>query len=100
MVNLRIMSVSKVPHLKLPELLSGAAIPEEARKGTRRALFEETGDYIDTPVYQREALLQGNVMEGPAIIEQFDSTTVVLPGQRAEVHRFGTIMITVDGAGS
>ena len=35
-------------------------------------------------------------IDGPAIIDQLDSTTVLLPRQRAEVVRFGTIVITVE----
>lgn len=96
LVNLRIVSVSKVPHLELPDLEAGPASPEAARAGSRRARFTEFDDYIDTPVYRRERLRKGNVIEGPAIVEQLDSTTVLLPRQRAEVVRFGTLIITVE----
>ena len=95
-VNLRVVSVSKVPHLELPDIATGGPSAEAARTGARRALFEEFREYIDTPVYRRDLLKQGNVIEGPAIIEQLDSTTVLLPRQRAEVVRFGTIVITVE----
>jgi N-methylhydantoinase A/oxoprolinase/acetone carboxylase beta subunit len=95
-VNLRVVSISKVPHLELPDLQEGSASAEAARVGARRARFVEFDDYIDAPVYRREKLRKGNVIEGPAIIEQLDSTTVLLPRQRAEVVRFGTIIITVE----
>jgi N-methylhydantoinase A len=95
-VNLRVVSVSKVPHLDLPDIEAGGRSPEAARTGSRSALFEEYAEYVDTPVYRRDLLRQGNVIEGPAIIDQLDSTTVVLPRQRAEVVRFGTIVITVE----
>jgi N-methylhydantoinase A/oxoprolinase/acetone carboxylase beta subunit len=54
---------------------------------------------VDTPVYARDKLLAGNVIQGPAIVEQLDSTTVILPRQRAEVDTFGTLIIAVEAAG-
>lgn len=91
-VNLRIMAVIAVPHLSLADLPVGGASPAAALKGSRRALFE--AEYVDTPVYDRSRLLMGNVIEGSAIIEQFDSTTVVLPGQQAGVGRLGVVVVT------
>jgi N-methylhydantoinase A len=95
-VNLRLVSVSAVPHLTLPDVPEGDGSTVAARVGTRRARFEEFDDYIDTPVYLRERLRRGDTVEGPAIIEQLDSTTVLLPRQKAEVVRFGTLIITVE----
>ncbi len=95
-VNLRVVSVSSVPHLALPDIEEGGTSPQAAQTGSRMALFEETGAYVDTPLYDRALLKQGNVIQGPAIIDQLDSTTVLLPRQRAEVVRFGTIVITVE----
>jgi N-methylhydantoinase A len=44
-------------------------------------------------VWQRDRLLPGNRIAGPAIVEQLDATTVVLPGQVARVGRFGELRI-------
>ena len=49
-----------------------------------------------TQFYAREALKAGNRIEGPAVINQYDSTTVVPPGLTAEIDRFGNIVIWVD----
>jgi N-methylhydantoinase A len=95
-VNVRVMSISRVPMLHLPELPADGPSPDGALMGHRRALFEEAGGYVDTPVYRREALRAGNVIDGPAIVEQVDSTTVILPRQRAEVDRFGLLTIAVE----
>src|SRR5206468_3223882 len=46
-----------------------------------------------TPFYDRDRLRAGNRIEGPAIIEQYDSTTVVPPGLVAEIDRFGNILV-------
>ena len=95
LVNVRLMSVSSVPRLELPEWPAGDASPAPALAGTRRALFAGAADYAETPVYRRDKLRVGNLIQGPAIVEQLDSTTVIMPGQRAEVKRFGALLITV-----
>src|SRR5262249_55086900 len=92
-VNVRVVSVSEVPKLRERELPAGGTAPDAALAGHRRALFEEHGEYVDTPIYRREKLRAGNVVEGPAIVEQLDSTTVILPRHRAEGDRYGTLTI-------
>ena len=47
-----------------------------------------------TTVYDRAKLVPGNRVDGPAIVTEFDSTTVVLPGYVAEVDRYSNILIT------
>jgi N-methylhydantoinase A len=77
-----------------------AAVPArgtlaEAREGSRQVWFD--GARHDTPIYRRERLAAGLQFEGPAIVEQLDSTTVVEPGDRVEVDRDGNLIITVRG---
>jgi len=45
------------------------------------------------PTWRRERLLAGHEIDGPAIVDQLDSTTVILAGQRATVDPFGTLVI-------
>lgn len=56
----------------------------EARKGVRKAYFPgssgTSGGYADTPVYDRYALVPGSAVEGPALVEERESTLVVPPG--------------------
>jgi len=49
--------------------------------------------FVKTAVYDRSDFKSGAIIEGPAIVEQLDSTTVIFPGQRAEVDDFGNIII-------
>ena len=63
-----------------------------ARRGTRRAFF---GKHIATPTFARDALRAGNMIAGPALIEEHASTTVVLPGDRMQVDAFGNLVIEV-----
>ena len=48
---------------------------------------------MTTPVYRRERLLAGHRLEGPAIVEQMDSTTVILPGQHGTIDAHANIII-------
>ena len=47
--------------------------------------WPEAGDFVATPIYARDALRTGNCFAGPAIVEQMDATTLVLPGMTARV---------------
>ena len=49
----------------------------------------------DTPFYRRDALLASNVLVGPVIVEQLDSTTVIPPGATATVLADGAIIIDI-----
>ena len=51
------------------------------------------GEFIRSPVYDRDQLRAGNIVEGPAIIEQMDSTTLVLPGQVCGVDTHSNLLI-------
>ncbi len=51
------------------------------------------GEWAETPIYDRNGLRAGNVVGGPAIVQQDDTTTVIEPGYRGAVDRFGNIMI-------
>ena len=75
------------------EIAAGGPDPGPARKGTRKVYFEEAGGYVDCDTYERSRLAAGNVIAGPAIVEQMDTTTVLPPGETARVDRFGTLIV-------
>ena len=56
--------------------------------------FEQRGWQM-TPVYQRAALLAGNLIKGPALIEEHASTTVLQPGDTLRVEQYGNLDIAV-----
>jgi N-methylhydantoinase A len=93
-VNVRVMSVAEVAKLDLPELPKGERDPKPVAR--RKVLFDEKDGYLDTPIYDRARLGAGAFINGPAIIEQLDSTTVILPGQKSEIERYGNIIIEVN----
>jgi N-methylhydantoinase A len=92
-VNLRISAISEVPKIKPQKKESKGEDPRAALKGVRHVFFREFRDFKETGLYQRALLDSGNVIEGPAIIESFDTTVVVLPSHRAEVDEYGNIII-------
>ena len=58
----------------------------------RRKMFDEAEGWVEAPVYERTALPVGFEIPGPAIIEQLDSTTLLVPGSSARVdERFNLI---------
>ncbi len=91
--NLNIISYGLTQPPNLPLIPSGEESAEEAYKGARLVWFPETKGFVDTPIYYRERLLEGNFIPGPAIIESFGSTTVVFPKQEARVDRFGNLLL-------
>lgn len=62
---------------------------------SRPVYFETVNRWWECPVYWRDALEAGSAIEGPAIVEQTDSTTVLYPGDRALVDRHGNILINI-----
>jgi N-methylhydantoinase A len=72
--------------------------PEGARAPARRqAYFPETDGFTDVEVLDRAGLRIGEKIEGPALIEEADSTTIILPGDRAAISPRGHLVINIGG---
>ncbi|MDD3920794.1 MAG: hydantoinase/oxoprolinase family protein [Eubacteriales bacterium] len=95
-VNCRVAALGKVSTIKLSEQQQPEKDAAAAIIDTRDVYFEETQDYVATHIYNRNLLRYGNLLCGPAIIEQMDATIVVPPGHRAEVDSNLSIMIIHD----
>ena len=74
-----------------------ASVPTPALE-KRDVYFAQLGGYIPCPIYDRVKLGPGTQINGPAIVEQMDSTTVVLPGQSVHVRPFGEMVMTIEAA--
>jgi N-methylhydantoinase A len=90
-VNLRVTGIGPVERPKLRELPPGDGRAERARTGTRSVVFD--GAARDCPILDRARLAPGDVVTGPAVVEEYGATTVVFPGQRLEVDRFANLII-------
>jgi N-methylhydantoinase A/oxoprolinase/acetone carboxylase beta subunit len=95
-VHLRSYAIGLMPSVPFTPIAEGGPEPpDEAVVDRRPVVFSAagaTGEH-ETPFYDRERLLAGNVLRGPAIVEQLDSTTVIPPGMDARVLPDGAIVI-------
>jgi N-methylhydantoinase A len=78
-------------------VVRGRRAPDKAAFTGKRSVYL-AGKYRPTPTYARAALAAGNRIEGPALIEEHASTTVLLPGDALEVDAYGHLVIKVGGA--
>ena len=94
MVTLRVIATVAVETLTLPKLAHGGRRnPAEAEMYRRRTVFDD-GKALETPRYNRDRLLAGDSIEGPALIIQHNSTTMVPPRYTAAVLPYGDMLIT------
>jgi N-methylhydantoinase A len=98
MVNLRAVGVGKVPAPPVREEGVAESADPSAAFVEEHKIYRE-GEWIPAKIYDRDKLKTGNKVAGPAVITEFDSTTVVLPGYTAEIDRFHNILINPDGSG-
>ena len=100
MPNIRVRAIGLMPELKTAEVPFGDESPAAALRRTGEAWFQVDGKLqpLPTGYYDRAALKAGNKLVGPAIVNQYDSTTVILPGLTALVDRFGNLIIETGAA--
>ena len=94
MLTLRIAAVGSMLR-PTARRLEPSRTSEKALRGHRPVYYEESKDYLKTPIFERTVLGAGLSLEGPAVIEEMDSTTIIRPGQTAEVDDFGNIVISL-----
>jgi N-methylhydantoinase A len=82
-VNLRAVGYGAVPKPELPVGEAASADASGAVVEEQQVVFD--GQRVPTKIYDRSKLQPGAMFEGPAIVTEFDSTTVVLPGYTAQV---------------
>ncbi|MDA0822356.1 MAG: hydantoinase/oxoprolinase family protein [Proteobacteria bacterium] len=88
---LNLTAIGVTPKAEFARHAPGGAMP--APRSTRSVTFDE--GIQETPIFWREDLPAGVAFAGPAVVEQFDATTLVPPGARAEVDAWLNIVITV-----
>jgi N-methylhydantoinase A len=91
-VSYRVRGVGLVPPVEMPTFKPTGATLRDALRETRRVRMD--GKDIDCPVYQREKLDVGLTLTGPAILDQFDCTTVIYAGQTARVDDYKNLIVT------
>ncbi len=93
--NVRLKAIGKIKEIPLTEIKGSRDIPAAAIKPKRKVYLE--GEFVEAQIYERDRLLWGNTITGPAIVEEPFHTTVVMPGQRLEVDKLGNLVIHTGG---
>ena len=92
LVNIRVAGVGLMPDV--PGVRpSGDATVSRPHFSRRDKVCFGRDNWIDTPFYERDGLGPGSAITGPAIVLQYDSTTVIHPGQSATVDGWGNLVV-------
>jgi N-methylhydantoinase A len=90
---INLQAVGETRKAELPSHERDGDRPEAG--GTRDVRFAGQGEPVETPVYERSALPAGARFEGPALVDQLDSTVLVPPGVRCEVDEWLNIRMEI-----
>jgi N-methylhydantoinase A len=93
-VSYRVRGVGLVPPVEMPRFEPTGATLKDALRETRKVRFD--GKLVECPIYQREKLDVGLSFSGPAVLDQFDCTTVIVPGQTVRVDEWKNLIVTQD----
>ena len=92
--NLRVIAMGIVPKPEIKEVKRGGNL-KDAMKKPRKVWFRDVG-FIESNIYERNLLPIGATFDGPAIVEQPDTTTVIPPQSHCKVDTYGNIIINVE----
>ena len=96
-ISLRLAAFIRVPKPVFPKIRTGEATPPpESRHGSRVVLWED-GSSSDCPIFDREGLLSGNVIHGPAIVQENASVIPIGEGETTRVDDYGHLHISMRG---
>ena len=90
-INLRAIVQGRETLANAGRIAEGSADADKAKLAEERIFAD--GEWCEAGVYQRDLLKRGNIIAGPAIITQLDSTTLILPGHNGEIDAIGNILI-------
>jgi N-methylhydantoinase A len=93
LVTFRVEASALVPKASFVAQADAGADSAGAISGWRRVWLPEAGGLTDCPIYDRALLRAGNQFTGPAVVEQMDATTVILPGMVARVEPYLNLLL-------
>lgn len=93
LVTFRVEASGLVPKAAFPAQPDGPADASAAVTGRRPVWLPEAGGFVSCPVYDRDRLRPGHRIAGPAIVEQMDATTVILPGMAGRVEPYANLIL-------
>lgn len=92
-VNVRVAGIGTIAKPSVPRVERGTGDVTAARSGERPVFFD---GWVDATIYRRDLLRSGDVVKGPAVVEEYGSTTPIAPGYLARVDDIGNLVITKD----
>ena len=95
LVSLRVTVLGTMKKPPRHQVDEGSSKPEKAAMRAVKPVYFRSGGWADTPVYKRDLLRSGNVVSGPALIEEHASTTVMQPGDEMRVDELGNLQISI-----
>ena len=93
LVNLRLVAVGRIRKPGLRQRKAAGRDLSSALKAVASVYFDESGGYVSCPLYDRYRLEPGHRIEGPAVVVELDSTTVIHPGWLAEVDSHDNLIL-------
>jgi N-methylhydantoinase A len=93
LVTFRVEASAVVPKAAFSPAAARGPDAGKAITGRRPVWMPEAGGFIDCPIYDRALLGAGNRFTGPAIVEQMDATTIVLPDTVARVEPYLNLIL-------
>jgi N-methylhydantoinase A len=96
-LNWRVVSSGPQPDLKLHITAPEDKDARSALKGQRSAYFPETHGFVATPIYDRYRLAPGATFDGPAIVEERESTVIVGPGAGCRIDEQWNLVVELAG---
>lgn len=98
LVTFRLEATGVVEKATIPSHEPAATAVEQARIGARQVYLSECDGFAECPLFDRAKLRPDHVIGGPAIVEQMDSTTLILPGQTGRIDAYLNLIIREDKA--
>lgn len=95
-VSLKVIGLGNVTKPTLERIPVGKKMPNSDAKLGNRDVYVGKGRYLSFDIYRRDLLQAGNVVRGPAVIEEVTATTVVEQGQACKVDPYGTLIISIN----
>ena len=92
-VTLRVTAWGHLESARTAPLPSDLNRPAEALTGQRPVYFEDAGGFTSCGIYHRAGLAPGSAINGPAILENPDSTVVIEPGWQARIDDYGNCIL-------
>ena len=95
LVSLRVTATGVMRKPPMAPLSSAEHGADAAVRGMKPVYFRNAADFVPTVVFKRDLLRPGHKIEGPALIEEHASTTVLQPGDVLEVDSYGNLLIAI-----